>query len=142
MDFNTKEYDKLKPGQLKRIADYWQRQYLLKNADRGPYGKIYCPLKKIFYHESKMQASHFIDRACMNTRYHPDNVHLISEDSNMWDAKVLVDDYKSKHHKDYEEYLKEKIGEKKFQELLDMSKELRIFAREDYIEVIKNFRDE
>ena len=140
LDFNTTEYDNLKISQLKRMADYWQRQYLLKNAERKYYGKIYCPLKKRLYHESRMHVAHFYDRSRMCTRYHPDNVHLISEQSNVWDARVQVEGYKSRHHKEYEEYLKEKIGEEKFENLLELSKQNCIFVKEDYIELIEKYR--
>lgn len=141
LDFNTTEYDNLKISQLKRMADYWQRQYLLKNAEKKYYGKIYCPLKKRLYHESRMHVAHFIDRSRMCTRYHPDNVHLISEESNVWDAKVVEEGYKSKHHKEFEYFLINKIGQKKFEDLLEMSKEICIFDKEDYIEIIEKFRE-
>lgn len=87
-----------------------------------------------------MQASHFIDRATMSTRYDLDNVWLISSQSNTWDAQVSEEGYKSKHHKDFEDFLIEKIGTKKLNNLLDRSNIITIFAKEDYIEVIENFR--
>lgn len=141
IDFNTRDYENLKIGQLKRMADYWQRQYLLRKADRGPYRKILCPIKNKYYREESMHASHFIDRIVQCTRYHVDNVHLISEESNVWDAKVVEEGYKSKHHKEFEYFLINKIGQKKFEDLLEMSKEICIFDKEDYIEIIEKFRE-
>ena len=137
-DFETEDYDSLKPNQLKRMADYWLRKYLLKTAQRNGLNKIYCPLKKKYYEEEKMNASHFIDRACMGLRYDLNNVHLISEQSNVWDSKVPVEGYKSLHHKEYEEWL----GEKTVEILKRNSKNICIFAKEDYIQRIKTFRNE
>lgn len=142
IDFNTKDYDKLKLSQLKRIADYWQRHYLIKKATKNGLGEILCPIKDKFYPQKKVQASHFIDRSKMCTRYHEDNVWLISEISNVWDAKEQVEGYKSKHHMDFKNMLKSKIGEKRIENLFELSKEYCIFAREDYIKVIKKFRNE
>lgn len=141
IDFETEDLESLKISQLKRVADYWQRQYLLKNADRNGYGKILCPIKNTYFSEEKMQASHFIDRSKMCTRYNKNNVWLISSQSNMWDAKEKVEGYKSKHHRDFELMLIDKIGEKKFKELLDKSKNYCIFAKKDYIDIIKNFKN-
>lgn len=141
IDFNTEELDKLKTSELKRLADYWQRQYLLQKAKRNGLGQIWCPIKKRFYNEDKVQASHFIDRSKMCTRYHENNVWLISEESNVWDAKKLVEGFKSKHHKEYEEFLLEEIGEKNIKELLDLSKNYCIFAKKDYIDIINNFKN-
>lgn len=78
----------------------------------------------------------------MSTRYDLDNCHLISSQSNTWDAQVPKEGYKSLHHYEYEIWLRQKIGEKKFEELLCKSKKLVIFTKKDYIKVIKKFRDE
>lgn len=137
IDFNTEELDKLTNSQLKRVADYWLRQYLLKNAERNNSNYIFCPLKKRWYPESKIQASHYIDRNRNCTRYDLDNVHLISSQSNMYEAQIQVDGYKSKHHKEFAEYL----GEKKVAELFAKSEKLCIFAQEDYIRIIETFRN-
>ena len=137
IDFNTVDFEGLKISDLKRMADYWMRQYLLARANRNGYNQILCPLKNKWYSEDYIQASHFIDRSCMNTRYDLDNVTLISSHSNMWDAQESAEGFKSKHHKDYSEYL----GEKKVQELFDKSKIIRIFARQDYIDNIIKFRE-
>lgn len=138
LDYNTEEFDKLKTSQLKRMADYWLRQYLLKNSESKK-GKMYrCPIKKKLYPPNKMHVAHFIDRGHMNTRYDLDNVCLISEESNMWDAQIPMEGYKSKHHKEYEEYL----GPDKVERLLHKSKEIRRLRFEDYIELIKKFKNE
>lgn len=138
IDFDTTDFDKLKISELKRIADYWLRKYLLKNAKRNNLNQVWCPIKERYYNEDKIQASHFIDRACLNLRYNTDNVHLLSEHSNMWDSKIMVEGYKSKHHKEFERYL----GEDLVRYLLEESKKIRIFARRDYINTIEKFRDE
>lgn len=138
IDFDTEDYSSLKISELKRICDYWLRKYLLSKAPRkGMSGYIYCPLKNSWYPEHKIQAAHFIDRSVMCTRYDLDNVNLVSEQSNVWDAQIRKEGYKSKHHHDYEHWL----GKRKVEKLLELSKEIRIFAREDYIELIEKFRD-
>lgn len=137
IDFNTEDLEVLKISELKRIADYWLRQYLLKKAKRRN-NLIYCPLKEKWYPEHKIQVAHFIDRAMMSCRYDLNNCNLISEQSNSWDAQIPKEGYKSKHHYDYEMWL----GQKKVEKLLQKSKQLIIFAREDYISIINKFRNE
>lgn len=139
-DFETEDYDNLSTSQLKRMADYWQRKYLLKNAERNGVRQIYCPLKKKYFNEDKMNVSHFIDRRHLETRYEDNNCHLISEKSNVWDSKIPKEGYKSLHHYEYEMWLREKIGDKKVEKLLDIKENFSIFARSKYIEYIKKFR--
>ncbi len=137
IDFNTEDYDNLKISELKRMCDYWLRQYLLKKAKRkGMSGYIYCPIKNTWYPEHKMQVAHYIDRACMNLRYDLKNVKLISEQSNMWDAQIPKEGYKSKHHFEYEQILK-----KKDKIYLQEQNIVRIFARRDFIETIEKFKN-
>jgi|AntRauTorckE6833_2_1112554.scaffolds.fasta_scaffold30883_2 hypothetical protein len=140
-DFNTEDYKTLSKSQLKKMCDYWVRRYLLSKAKKNGRNEIKCPLKNKYYKKEKINVSHFIDRACMNTRYDLNNIFLISEDSNVWDAKIQVEGYKSLHHKEYEEWLREKLGKKEFDNLLVKSKKIRIFADQDYIELIKKFRN-
>lgn len=137
IDFNTEDYDSLKISELKRMADFWLRQYLLKMAKRkGVSGYIFCPIKNSWYPEYKMQVAHYIDRACMNLRYDLKNVKLISEQSNSWDSQIPKEGYKSKHHKEYSLILKKKDK----QYLLD-NNIIRIFARQDYIDAIEKFKN-
>lgn len=140
IDYQTDNLESLTNSQLKKVADYWLRQFLIKKAEKRN-GLFYCPLKNRYYPENKIQVAHFCDRASMCTRYSIDNCHLISEASNSWDAQIPTEGYKSKHHKEYEEWLREKIGEKKFEELLEMSQKFCTFAKEDYIEIINDFKD-
>ena len=133
-DFNTTEYDKLSISQLKRQADYWLRQYLLRREGNNNY--IHCPLKNKSYLIEVMEVAHFIDRAYMSTRYDLCNCHLVSKASNSFDAQVKKEGYKSLHHYDYERYL----GEQIVKDLRERSKEIKIFQRQDYIEIIEKFR--
>lgn len=133
-DYNTTEYNKLSISQLKRQADYWLRQFLIQREGNSYY--MHCPLKDRSYPQDKMECAHYIDRAIMNTRYDLTNVHLVSKQSNSYDAQVQVEGYKSLHHQDFEEYL----GEQVVKDLRERSKIMRIFQREDYIEVIEKFR--
>ena len=138
-DFKTDDLDSLSLSQLKRVADYWLRVFLLHNQKDNTY--LWCPIKNRTYHKDKMHVSHFIDRAVMSTRYDLDNCHLISEDSNVWDAQISADGYKSKHHKEYENWLRKELGEERFEKLLEKSKTITIFAKKDYIETINYFKN-
>jgi len=134
LDFNTDDYNKLSISELKRTADYWLRQYLLKRE--GNLNYLHCPLKNRSYPVNYMECAHYIDRAIMNTRYDLTNVHLVSKQSNSFDAQVQVEGYKSLHHRDFEEYL----GEVLVKDLRERSKIIKVFQREDYIEVIEKFK--
>lgn len=136
LDYNTEDLESLSNSDLKRLADYWLRQYILKRE--GNFNYYHCPLKNKSYPKDKMHIAHFIDRQCMNTRYDLTNCHLISEQSNKWDAQAQKEGYKSLHHYDYEQYL----GEKIVKDLKERSKIIRIFNKEDYIEIINKFRNE
>jgi len=136
LDYNTKNLESLSNSELKRIADYELRQYLLKNETY-----IWCPIKKRTYHKDQMHCCHFYDRGIMSLRYDLRNVHLISAVSNTFDAQVQVEGFKSKHHKEYEEFLVEEYGSDILDFLREKSKEIKIFYKEDYIEVINKFRN-
>lgn len=141
MDFIRTDYDNMSGNQLKKLADYWLRRYLISKAEKNIKGEIFCPLKKKYYPASKMNVSHFKDRRFLETRYEEDNCHLISEKSNMWDSKIPKENYKSLHHYEYEIWLRKKIGDKKVEKLLDTSENYTIFAIHKYIEYIKKFKD-
>lgn len=132
--------DNKKPRELKKLCDIQVRKYLLKNAERDGQGRILCPLKGVWYPENKIHVAHFIDRGRMNTRYNKLNLHLISEASNSWDSKETAEGFKSLHHKEYEEWLIEKIGQKNFEKLLELSKELVIFDRQKYLDVLQEYK--
>lgn len=139
LDYNTEDLESLSGSDLKKIADYSLRHYLLR-INESESGNYFCPLKKRYYSADKIHVAHFHDRNRLNTRFNLDNCHLISEQSNVWDAQIPYDGYKSKHHYEYEIWLREKIGEKNFENLLQESKKLIRFAKEDYIDIINNFR--
>lgn len=138
LDFNTKELESLSNSDLKKIADYELRQYLLRNH---PHQYYTCPIKNKKYPIEQMHCCHFYDRGIMSLRYDLKNVHLISAVSNTFDAQVQVEGYKSKHHKEYEEFLVEKYGSDVLVFLAEKSKELKVFYKEDYIEIINKFRN-
>nr|DAI89478.1 MAG TPA: NinG recombination protein [Caudoviricetes sp.] len=141
LDYNTEDLESLSSSDLKKIADYSLRQYLLKHNGRDD-GMYRCPLKKQWYQKDRIHVAHFHDRNRLNTRYNLDNCHLISEQSNVWESQVPYEGYKSRHHYEYEIWLREEIGEEKFEKLLQDSKQLCIFTKSDYIELINKFRNE
>ena len=140
LDFNTEDLERLSNSELKKVADHWLRQYLLKGT-AGFGERYYCPIKKRSYHKSDMQVAHFIDRACMVLRYSLFNCHLVSKASNEYDAQIQVEGYKSKHHYEYELYLRSIYGDEVMKYLLDKSKEVVIFYKTDYIKIINEFRN-
>ena len=136
LDFNTDVLESLSNSDLKKIADHELRNFLLKGETY-----LWCPIKKRTYHKDKMHCCHFIDRGIMSLRYDLKNVHLISAVSNTFDAQVQAEGYKSKHHKEYEEFLVEEYGDTVLDFLREKSKEIKIFYKDDYIEVINKFRN-
>jgi hypothetical protein len=139
LDYNTEDLEALSNSELKKVADYWMRQYLL-NTTAGFGERVWCPIKKQSYHKDKMHCCHFYDRGIMSLRYDLRNVHLISAVSNTFDAQVQVKGYKSKHHKEYEEFLVGEYGDSVLDFLREKSKEIKVFYKQDYIEVINKFR--
>jgi hypothetical protein len=137
LDFNTEDLESLSNSDLKKVADYSLRHYLLKTVNIPQF----CPIKKRLVNTFNMQVAHFIDRQCMALRYDLKNCHLISKFSNEFDAQIQVEDYKSKHHKEYAEFLVSEYGSDVLNYLAEKSKELKLFKQEDYIKVIKQFRD-
>ena len=137
LDFNTEDLESLSNSDLKKVADYELRQYLLRTVKNPQF----CPIKKRMVDTYNMQVAHFIDRQCMALRYDLRNCHLISKFSNEFDAQVQVEGFKSKHHKEYEEFLVEEYGSDVLDFLRKKSKEVKIFYKEDYIEVINKFRN-
>ena len=138
LDFNTQDLESLSNSDLKKVADYELRQYLLRNHSHQYYT---CPLKNKKYPVDQMHACHYIDRQCMALRYNLRNVHLISAVSNTFDAQVPKEGYKSLHHYDYEQLLIKEYGSEVLDFLRERSKEVKIFYKEDYIEVINKFRN-
>jgi len=136
LDYQTEDLESLSISELKKLADYWLRQYLLRREGDVTYYS--CPLKQKLYTKEYMEVAHYIDRQCMNTRYDLTNCHLISKQSNTWDAQIPKEGYKSKHHYDYENYL----GDVIVKDLKERGKEIKTFRREDYIEVIEKFKNE
>lgn len=136
LNYNTDELESLSNSDLKKVADYWLRQYLLKDETYH-----WCPIKKTTLHKEKMHVCHFIDRAVMSLRYDLKNVHLISASSNTFDAQVQVEGYKSLHHYEYELYLRSAYGDNIMIYLENKSKELALFYKADYIKIINEFRN-
>lgn len=135
LDYNTGDLESLSNSELKKVADYWLRQYLLRREGNVNY--LFCPLKNKNYPIENMQVAHYIDRGVMNTRYDLNNCHLVSKQSNEWDAQVPKEGYKSLHHYEYEQYL----GEQLVADLKERGKKIKIFYKEDYIEIINKFRN-
>lgn len=138
LDYNTEDLESLPNSDLKKVADYWLRQYLLSQQESTYY---FCPIKKRSYSADNMHVAHFIDRGVMSLRYDLKNVHLISAVSNTFDAQVQVEGYKSLHHYEYEQFLSEEYGSDVLDFLREKSKEIKIFYKDDYIEIINKFKN-
>ena len=138
LDFKTEDLESLSNSDLKKVADYELRQFLLRKAGNN---YIFCPIKKKNFPQENMHCCHYYDRGIMSLRYDLKNVHLISAVSNTFDAQVQVEGYKSKHHYEYELYLRSIYGDEVMKYLLDKSKEVVIFYKTDYIKIINEFRN-
>ena len=138
LDFNTQDLESLSNSDLKKVADYELRQFLLRKAGNN---YIFCPIKKKNFPQENMHCCHYYDRGIMSLRYDLRNVHLISAVSNTFDAQVQVEGYKSKHHYEYELYLRSIYGDEVMKYLLDKSKEVVIFYKTDYRKIINEFRN-
>ena len=140
LDYYTEDLDKLKISEIKKIAEYFYRQYILKITESNSKGEYFCPLLEIWLPENKMQVSHFIDRNNIELAFDLNNTWLISEKSNVWDAKIPMEGYKSKHHYEYEMWLRKKIGNKKVNKMLSIKRNFSIFVRDIYKKVINEYR--
>lgn len=140
-DFRTEDYDSLTVSQLKQQADYFLRQYLLSSTENQN-GWYTCPLTNKSLRENDLHVCHFIDRSHNCTRYDLRNCHLASAYSNTFESQIKEEGYKSLHHKKYKEFLILKYGKNIIEELLTLKNNFCIFAREDYISIIKKFRYE
>ena len=138
LDYNIEDLESLSNSELKKLADYWLRQYLLENHTHQYFT---CPLKNKKYPVDQMQVSHFFDRHILSLRWDLFNCHLISKESNEYDSKIMVKGYKSKHHKDYEEFLIEEYGSDIIEVLESKIDISRPFIKQDYIKTIENFRN-
>lgn len=135
IDFDSEDYLRFSISELKRVADFWLRRYLLTFSKKH-LGKYFCPLKKKYFSEKNMEVAHFIPRMNLITRYDLDNCHLVSKQSNTWDSKIAVEGYSSLHIKDYSEYL----GYDKVKELIEKSSSNKSMQRLDYVDKIKEFK--
>jgi len=125
-------------SQLKRVCDYWFRQYLISKATVNDYGEIYCVLTLSFNAAASTHVCHYIDRAFNSTRYSEDNCVLCSEYTNTFEAQIEAAGYKSLHHKKFSEYL----GKDKVEKLNLLSKEFVSYSKWDYLEKIEQFKKE
>jgi len=138
LNFKNPDFDKLTTNQLKQVADYWQRQYLLSTAERDSFGRIKCPITGKYFSEDKLHVCHIIDRAKISTRYDLENVFLGSAYSNTFEAKEQVEGYKSLHHKRITDY----FGQDYVDILKARGDEIKLMSKEDYIELIKKYKGE
>ena len=138
LDYNEEDLESLSNSDLKKLGDYWLRQYLLRVHPNQYYT---CPIKNRKYPVDQMHCCHYEDRANLWTRYNLLNVHLLSAQSNTWDAQIMVEGYKSKHHKEYSQWLIKEYGAEILNTLREQAKRTDSFKKEDYIEVINKFRN-
>jgi hypothetical protein len=140
LDYNTEDLESLSNSELKKVADYWLRRYLISREPNSTF--VRCPLKNRDCVLSQIQVAHYIDRINMWTRYDLQNCHLVSKQSNTWESQVPKEGHKSLHHYDYEQFLISKYGNDIIKILREKAENKEIFRKENYIEVIKQFRNE
>lgn len=134
LDFREGNLEDMSLGDLKRVCDWWFRRYLISRAYRSG-DKIWCPLFKMWMRESDIHVCHYIDRSHMVLRYSEDNCILCSKKSNMYEAQIKEEGFKSLHHKRMSEVIKN------IEELEQRSKEIVIFDKNMYIELINKFKN-
>ena len=139
IDFNApiEVLESYSTSKLKRVCDYWFRQYLISKAVVNDFGEIYCFLTLSFNAAASTHVCHYIDREYNSTRYSEDNCILCSEYTNIFEAQIEVAGYKSLHHKRFFEYL----GKDKVEKLNLLSKEIVSYGKWDYLEMILKFRN-
>lgn len=130
--------DKLSTNELKALCDSLLRDFLIKKAVKNSFGYIYCPLTKRWLDTEKLNVCHIIDRGKMITRFNPANVFLGSAYSNLFESKVMVKGYQSLHHKKIEDT----FGPELMEYLNELSKERKLYSREDYYDLITFFKEE
>ena len=123
-------------SELKRVCDFWFRKYLIVYLGNRGKSFILCPLSNRKVKMQDVQVCHFIDRAKMILRYSEDNCILCSEYSNVYEARIKEEGYKSLHHKKFEEY----IGAEKTKKLNNLSQQIVIYTKQDYINMIQKFK--
>lgn len=139
MNFKSppKDLSKLKISELKSLADYWQRQYLLRNATRDGFNRVHCPITDKWYKEDKIHVCHIMDRGHINTRYNPLNTFLGSAYSNTFEAQVSAEGFKSLHHKK----IKESFDTSHIDYLISEAAVIGPKEKDFYIDLINFYRE-
>lgn len=130
--------EKLSTNELKNLCDSLLRDFLIVKAEKNDFGRIYCPISKKWMSEDKLHVCHIIDRNKMSTRFSPANVFLGSAYSNLFESKIPYKGYQSLHHKKIEDA----FGEDLITFLIEVSKDRKLYSREDYLDLIKFFKEE
>lgn len=130
--------DKLSTNELKNLCDSLLREFLIRNSQKNEFGFIHCPITNQWLRKSELNVCHIIDRGKMSTRFHPLNVFLGSAYSNLFESKIMIKGYQSLHHKKIEDW----FGKDTINTLKEISKERKLYSREDYIDLINFYRGE
>ena len=130
--------EKLSTYELKSLCDSLLRDFLIKKAEKNDFGKIFCPITKRWLSEDNLHVCHIIDRGKMSTRFNPANVFLGSSYSNLFESKILYTGHQSLHHKKIEDA----FGKDLMDFLQKLSEERKLYSREEYLDLIKFFREE
>ncbi len=123
-------------SQLRKVCDYWFRRYLIKVGGFEGKDFILCPLTGGRTKMENIHVCHYIDRARMILRYSEDNCVLCSAYTNTFEAHVKEEGFKSLHHKKFEDFL----GAEKIEKLNNLSQEVVVYSKDDYINMINKFR--
>ena len=139
IDYDDPILDHYSANQLKKVADYAARKYLIKHSD----GK--CFITRRYFHPEDMDVAHYIPRGKICLRYDLRNIHLTSRRSNQWDNSQYNEGkwgLLSKHEFEYRSRLMEVYGNHIIETLQDVVETSRgtVYTREFYIETIENFR--
>lgn len=103
----------------------------IRLRDSNEQGTVTCFVsgEKVFWKDS--DASHFIGRASMATRYHEQNVHACTKDSNQYDQD---------HNDKYIFRMMQRYGMTFVSMLKSQSKSLQKFTRPELTEMIEEYK--
>ena len=115
----------------KKNADKWFSIYIrVRDADNN--GMCRCCTSDQVFHWKEIHCGHFMSRRFLSTRFDERNCASQSVYSNTY---LQGEQYK------FGQYIDKRWGEGTAQELMDKSRQLTKYTKQDYEDMVKDFRD-
>lgn len=132
-------------SKLKRVADYWLRKLLMRYSKIKNNGSLVCFLTGRAYGEEDLHVAHLFPRGNMSVRYDEHNCNLINKWSNTFDDQVYDEELygkgATKHIFQYTNKFISEFGEEKYEELKSASEDIIYRDKDDYVDLILQFRE-